>query len=122
MAKEKQGKTDWFKRFLTVVERVGNALPHPATLFLIFAILILIISALTSLMDISVIHPGTGETISPVNLLSREGFHMILSNMVENFTGFAPLGVVLVAMLGIGVAESSGLVGAALKLLVLSSP
>jgi aminobenzoyl-glutamate transport protein len=111
-----------FDRFLSVVEKVGNALPHPATLFLIFALLILVISYITSLFDLSVIHPGTGETITPVNLLSREGLHLILTKMVVNFTGFAPLGVVLVAMLGIGVAESSGLIGAGLKLLVLSAP
>lgn len=119
--KELNGKGR-FDRMLSGIERVGNALPHPATLFLIFALLILVISYVTSLLDLSVIHPGTGETITPVNLLSKEGLHMILTNMVTNFTGFAPLGVVLVAMLGIGVAESSGLIGAALKLLVLSAP
>jgi aminobenzoyl-glutamate transport protein len=119
---KKNGKKGRFDRFLTVVERVGNALPHPATLFLLFALLILVISYITSLFDISVIHPGTGETVVPVNLLSKDGLHRILREMVGNFTGFAPLGVVLVAMLGIGVAESSGLIGAALKLLVLSAP
>lgn len=122
MAKKETNGKGWFDRMLTVIERVGNALPHPATLFLIFALLILVISYVTSLFDLSVIHPGTGEIIMPVNLLSKKGLHMILTNMVTNFTGFAPLGVVLVAMLGIGVAESSGLIGAALKLLVLSAP
>lgn len=122
MAKNKINGKGRFDRFLTVIEKVGNMLPHPATLFLIFALLILVISFFTSLFDISVIHPGTGETIVPINLLSRDGLHLILTEMVRNFTGFAPLGVVLVAMLGIGVAESSGLIGAALKLLVLSAP
>ncbi|MCP3908044.1 MAG: AbgT family transporter, partial [Oceanicoccus sp.] len=51
-----------------------------------------------------------------------QGMHMILSEMVVNFTGFAPLGTVLVAMLGIGIAESSGLIGTALRLLVISAP
>jgi aminobenzoyl-glutamate transport protein len=60
--------------------------------------------------------------IEPLNLLSKEGINRILTHMVTNFTGFAPLGTVLVAMLGIGVAEGSGLIGAALRLLVLSSP
>ncbi|MBZ0243937.1 MAG: AbgT family transporter, partial [Bacteroidales bacterium] len=75
-----------------------------------------------SQFDLAVTHPGTGELIHPVNLLSVHGLHMILTNMVSNFTGFAPLGVVLVAMLGIGVAEGSGLIGTALRLMVLSSP
>ena len=122
MTKSKINGSSRFDRFLTIIEKVGNALPHPATLFLIFALLILVISFFTSLLDISVLHPGTGETVYPVNLLSKSGLHMILTQMVTNFTGFAPLGVVLVAMLGIGVAESSGLIGAALKLLVLSAP
>jgi aminobenzoyl-glutamate transport protein len=112
-----------FDRYLTFIEKVGNALPHPATLFLIFAILILVLSWVTSLFDISATFPGReDEVIRPVNLLSREGLHMILTHMVVNFTSFAPLGVVLVAMLGIGVAESSGLIGSTLRLLVLSAP
>ncbi len=122
MGATKEKKGGFFDKFLTVIERVGNALPHPATLFAIFALLVVVLSGITSLFNLSVIHPGTGETIRPVNLMSVEGLHMILTNMVDNFTGFAPLGVVLVAMLGIGIAESSGLIGTALRLLVLSSP
>lgn len=107
---------------LNVVEKVGNALPHPATLFALFALLVVILSGVTSLFHLSVKHPGTGETIEPVNLLSVEGLHRILTEMVTNFTGFAPLGVVLVAMLGIGIAESTGFIGTALRLMVLKSP
>ncbi len=110
------------ERFLGVVERIGNALPHPATLFAILAALIVFLSWLFSLFDLSVTHPATGETVRPVNLLSVTGLHMILTGMITNFTGFAPLGTVLVAMLGIGVAEGSGLIGTALRLLVLSAP
>jgi len=111
-----------FNKILAGIEKGGNALPHPATLFAILALLVIIISAITSLTNIEVIHPGTGETIRPVNLLTINGLHMILTQMVSNFTGFAPLGVVLVAMLGIGIAEQTGLIGTALRLLVLSSP
>jgi aminobenzoyl-glutamate transport protein len=57
-----------------------------------------------------------------VSLLTVEGLHRMLTQMVTNFTGFAPLGTVLVAMLGIGIAEGSGLIGAALRLLVISAP
>jgi aminobenzoyl-glutamate transport protein len=81
-----------------------------------------VLSGFFSLLDLSVKHPGTGEIIEPVNLLSETGLHRILTEMVTNFTGFAPLGTVLVAMLGIGIAESSGLIGTALRLLVLKAP
>lgn len=116
----KQGKL--FSRFLNIVEKVGNALPHPATLFGIFALLILILSAVAYAFGWSAVHPGTKETIEPINLLSVDGLHRILREMVTNFTSFAPLGIVMVAMLGIGIAESSGLIGAVIRLIVLSSP
>ncbi len=117
--KQPSGLTD---RFLHFIEKVGNALPHPATLFAIFAGLSLLLSWVAAQFNLEVVHPGTGETIRPVNLLSVQGLHMIITGMVPNFTGFAPLGVVLVAMLGIGIAEGSGLIGTALRLMVLSSP
>ncbi|MCG8477390.1 MAG: AbgT family transporter [Cytophagales bacterium] len=109
-------------RFLNIVEKAGNALPHPATLFAGFAVLVVIISGITSLFDISATNPATGEVITPVNLLSIKGFHKILTELVRNFTGFAPLGVVLVALLGIGIAEGSGLIGALIRKMVLSAP
>jgi aminobenzoyl-glutamate transport protein len=109
-------------RFLTIVERGGNALPHPASLFALLALAVVIASWLASMAGLSVAHPSTGEIVTPVNLLSIDGLHRILTQTVTNFTGFAPLGVVLVALIGIGVAEHSGLIGASLRLLVLSAP
>lgn len=117
-----KGKKNRVERLLNVVEKVGNALPHPATLFLLFALSVLLFSLIAHWADWSGVHPGTGEVVHPVNLLSKEGFHRILLEMVDNFTGFAPLGIVLVAMLGIGIAEGSGLIGALIRLLVLSAP
>lgn len=108
--------------FLNGVERVGNALPHPATLFGLFALIVLVFSAIFSAFGVSAVHPGTGETYEVVNLLARDGIHMILENMVTNFTNFAPLGIVIVAMLGIGLAEHSGLIAVIIRSLVLSSP
>ncbi|MBM63435.1 MAG: aminobenzoyl-glutamate transporter [Acidobacteria bacterium] len=108
--------------FLSAVERGGNTLPHPGTLFAILAGLTVVISAIAAKAELEVIHPGTGELIQPVSLATVQGLHRILTEMVTNFTSFAPLGTVLVAMLGIGVMESSGLIGAALRLLVLSAP
>lgn len=112
----------WVDRFLSAIERVGNALPHPATLFGLFALIVVVLSGVFSWLDVSAVNPSNDELIRPVNLMSREGLHRILVEMLDNFTGFAPLGTVLVAMLGIGVAEGSGLIGAGLRLLVLSSP
>ncbi|MCA0387666.1 MAG: AbgT family transporter [Bacteroidetes bacterium] len=109
-------------KFLNIIEKGGNLLPHPATLFLIFAILIVAASGVASWLGLEVQHPAKDEMIKPVNLLSVEGLHYILTSMVHNFTSFAPLGTVLVALLGIGVAEGSGLMGTALRLIVIKAP
>ena len=110
------------KGFLGFIERSGNALPHPATLFGILALLVLIFSLIGHLLGWQAMHPATKEIIHIENLLSKEGLHRILLEMVENYTDFAPLGIVMVALLGIGVAESSGLINAAIRLLVYKSP
>lgn len=122
MATHRTRLGDWTSVFLSTIERVGNALPHPATLFAILAVVIVVVSALAASAGLEVIHPGTGEIVRPVSLMTVDGLHRILTQMVTNFTGFAPLGVVLVAMLGIGVMEASGLIGTGLRLLVLSAP
>ena len=109
-------------RFLTIVERGGNALPHPATLFALLALGVVVLSWVTSMAGLSVAHPSTGEIVTPVNLMSLEGLHRMMTGAVTNFTGFAPLGTVLVALIGIGVAEHSGLIAASLRKLVLSAP
>lgn len=115
-------KFNIFDRFLNITETVGNALPNPATLFALFAVSVLFLSGIAWYFDWTAVHPSTGEAINPVNLLSKEGLHRIMLEMVRNFTDFAPLGIVIVAMLGIGIAESSGLIGAIIRLLVLSAP
>ena len=122
MAKRLAFLNNWTSVFLATVERGGNALPHPATIFAILAGVIVVLSGIAASTGLEVVHPGTGETIRPVSLLTIAGLHRILVEMVTNFTSFAPLGTVLVAMLGIGVMEASGLIGAALRLLVLSAP
>lgn len=120
---ENKQKKDFMSRVLYWIEKGGNALPHPATLFGLLALMVLFFSWIGGyLMDWVAIHPATGESIHVVNLLSKEGLHRILLEMVENYTGFAPLGIVMVALLGIGIAESSGLVSAAIRLLVQKSP
>src|SRR5699024_12862857 len=101
-----QTKKGYFQRSLDRVERVGNKLPHTVTLFAILALLVIIVSAITSIFNVTVQHSGDPDEIIEVNnLLSSEGINYIFSEMTNNFIGFAPLGVVLLTMLGIGVAE-----------------
>ncbi len=97
-------------RFLAGIERAGNRLPHPTLLFIQLGMLVLLLSWLTSTLGVTANHPVTGEQIVIVNLLSSDGLYRVLSQMVSNFTQFAPVGVVLVIMLGVGVAEHSGLI------------
>src|SRR5690625_3098750 len=111
-----------FQRALDWVERIGNYLPHPVTLFAILALLVLLLSAALQPLGLSVVHPGEGETVEVNNLLNAEGLEYIFGSVADNFMGFAPLGVVLVTMLGIGVAERTGLISALLRGFVLSIP
>jgi aminobenzoyl-glutamate transport protein len=109
------------QKFLYHVERVGNALPHPAILFLILTGCVILLSAIVSGLGIEALHPIKKEIIQATNLLSVQGLHLILTDLVKNFAGFAPLGNVLVAMLGFSIAEKSGLIPALLRLLVLNA-
>ena len=112
------------------VEKVGNALPHPATIFLILSAVIVVLSAILSAAGVSVTYEGINRTTNTVeemtvtvqSLLSREGVQYLFKSAVTNFTGFAPLGTVLVALLGVGLAEGTGLIGSLLKKLVMSTP
>ncbi|ARK32243.1 AbgT family transporter [Halalkalibacter krulwichiae] len=110
-------------RSLDTIEVVGNKLPHPVTLFFYFAITVVVLSAVFSAFGLQVNDPvNEGEVLTVKNLLSAEGIEYMFMNAVANFTGFAPLGTVLVTMLGIGIAERSGLISAALRGLVTSVP
>lgn len=107
---------------LDFIERVGNRLPDPVTLFIVGALAVLVCSELAARANWEVENPTTGEIERVKSLLATDGQQWVWRNLVSNFTGFAPLGVVLVAMIGIGVAERSGLIGALLKAVVLVTP
>lgn len=109
-------------RFLDFVEYVGNKLPDPVTLFFILILIVLFGSWIAALLGVNAIHPGTKATIEAINLFSKENVIRIFTQMPATFTGFAPLGMVLVVMLGIGVADKTGMIGAALKTFVLKVP
>lgn len=104
------------------IERVGNALPNPAVLFAILALITLVLSLLGALLQWEAINPATNQNVKIINLLSKEGIHKILVEMVNNYTSFAPLGIVMVAMIGVGVAESSGLIRSGINFLLLKAP
>lgn len=109
-------------RFLDLVERVGNRLPDQVTIFLLLALLTLAASWLAARAGVSISHPTTGATIHAFDLLSREGLQWVFSTMVDNFRNFPPLAMVLAALIGVGVADKSGLFAAALKGLVMAVP
>ncbi len=111
-----------FQRFLDVIEFAGNKLPHPATLFALLALLVVVLSWIFSQLGLSVEDPLEGEQVEVFNLLSAEGVEWMFTSMVDNFIGFAPLGVVLATMIGIGMAEQSGLIGTALRSFILAIP
>ena len=109
-------------RWLDRVERLGNRLPHPVTLFILFALAVVIVSALSAAMGVTATHPTTDETLTARSLLSAEGLRWMLSNAVSNFIHFAPVGPVVVAIMGIAVAEHSGLLACALSALAKRAP
>ncbi|WP_209348364.1 AbgT family transporter [Pontixanthobacter sp. CEM42] len=123
-------KRNAFTRFLDGVEWLGNLLPHPVTLFALLAVGIVFLSGLFGYLEVAVPDPrpagakGVAEDgmIRAVSLMDGDGVRRIFTGLVGNFTGFAPLGVVLVAMLGVGVAEKSGLLSAAVRSMVLGAP
>ena len=115
-------KPNLIMRMLNAVERAGNKLPDPAIIFLFSMIIIWILSAIFSQMTFDAIDPRTGSAIEINNLLTGDALASFLANMVKTFTGFAPLGVVLVAMLGVGVAEHSGYINAGLKMMLKVTP
>jgi aminobenzoyl-glutamate transport protein len=102
-------------RFLDGVERVGNRIPHPFWLFLMLGGIVLVLSWVLSLLDVSVQSPAEEGTVEVVNLLSVDGLRRIVEEAISNFTSFPPLGIVLAVMLGVAVAEGSGLITAAVR-------
>jgi aminobenzoyl-glutamate transport protein len=109
-------------RFLDIVEKAGNRLPDPAVLFLVAMLLVWAFSALLAPVQFAEIDPRSGEAIRVNNLLTGAALATFLATMVNVFVTFPPLGVVLVAMLGVGVAESVGFLNAGLKWMLSLTP
>ena len=128
--KSKDKINDSNKGILNSIEKIGNKLPHPATIFVILCGIIIVVSAIMARMGVSVTYTGLDRssmeikemTSTVVSLLTPEGIRYMFTSAVKNFTSFAPLGTVLVALLGVGVAEGTGLIGTLLTKLVTSTP
>ena len=121
-AQSGNGQQGWVNRLLNSIETAGNKLPDPAVLFLILMFLTWVVSALLAPIQFSEINPRTQEPIRVVNQLSGEAVTQFMTDMVRTFTTFHPLGVVLVALLGVGVAESTGFINAVLKAMLNFTP
>ncbi|MDP1776504.1 MAG: AbgT family transporter, partial [Moraxellaceae bacterium] len=101
-------------RWLNRIEVVGNRLPDPVTLFVIAIAVLMAVSAWLASQQVTVAHPGTGEAITAVSLLSAPILTRLLTDIPQLFAAFPPLGLVLVMMVGVGLAERSGLIAASL--------
>ena len=107
--KETVKKTSRVDKLIGGIEAVCNKLPPPAILFCWLFLFTAIIGAIFTLTGVSLINPASGEVVTSSNLFSTDGLHWFLDNMVKNFTGFAPLGLVITMSLGIGICEESGM-------------
>jgi aminobenzoyl-glutamate transport protein len=128
-AKTESSKTT-MQRFLDAVERAGNAVPHPVIIFLILVAIVMVLShifyVLGATVSYQVINPDTHKietaTTTATSLLTAEGIRHIYTRLVPNFMGFTAVGLLIVAMIGVGVAEEAGLVNALIRKLVTVSP
>ena len=120
----------FLQKLLDGVETVGNKVPHPAVIFFILAGLVIVLSHLFYLLgtsvDYEVVNPQTHKvehaTATVNSLLSGDGIRFMLTSMVRNFTNFGPVGIILVVMIGVGLAEQAGLMTALIKKIVQVTP
>lgn len=129
MTKE-NNKKGFILRALDVVEHVGNALPNPATIFLMLTVIVMVVSAICASMGVSVTYDGydsaqgaiVEKTVAAVNLLSPDSIRHLVTTVVSSFTGFFALGTVFTIMIGVGVADGTGLMSAVLRKVATSTP
>lgn len=130
MASEQAASRTIFQRSLDLVERLGNRVPHPAVLFLLMIVGVVALSHLLALWGVSVqyerlnfeTHKTELATTAVRSLLSADGIRFIFTTVVPNFVNFGPVGIILVAMIGIGLAERAGLIQAMIRKIVEVAP
>lgn len=112
-----------FQKFLDVIEFIGNKFPSPFMLFAILGLIVLVLSWVFDGATASYIGKGGKPVVvKVVNLLNADGFRYILQDMVKNFVNFPPLGLVVVMMLAMGLAEATGFVSAFVRRIMLGVP
>ena len=124
---DKQGS---LSGFLGTIERVGNAVPHPAIIFFILIAIVVVFSAIFGMLGTSVTYEGYDESLGEIveqtsavrSLLSPDGIRFLVTSPVANFLAFTGVGVILVAMIGVGLAEESGLISTLVRKLVMVAP
>jgi aminobenzoyl-glutamate transport protein len=120
----------FLQKLLDVVERAGNKVPHPAIIFLAMSGIVIVLSHIFHLLGISVTyqvidpvtHQAYDQTAGVNSLLTADGVRFIITSAIRNFLGFTPVGVILVAMVGVGLAEEAGLINALIRKIVLVAP
>jgi aminobenzoyl-glutamate transport protein len=118
------------QRLLDLVEKLGNQMPHPVVLFLSLIVVVVVLSHIFHRLGTSVTYQRiniatheTEEITTSVNsLLTAPGIRFIFTSVVPNFINFGPVGIILVAMIGVGLAERSGLIQALIRLIVSVAP
>lgn len=150
MSQQSEGPKTFMQKLLDVVEKVGNKVPHPVVIFLVLIALVMVLSHLLYMMGTSVSAEAiTPEAIAPAwkspdsypyseelskphtpevktttvqSLLTTDGIRFIYVSLIPSFMSFTGLGLIIVAMIGVGVAEQAGLVDALIRKLVIVSP
>ena len=130
MAKKPQSSAPEATGFLATIERVGNMVPHPAIIFFLLIAIVIVLSVIFAALGTTVTYEGFDEaagdivqqTTSVRSLLSADGIRFMLTSPVANFLGFTGVGVILVAMIGVGLAEESGLIATLVRKLVAIAP
>lgn len=130
MSASTRARTTLLQRLLDGVEVVGNKVPHPAIIFLLMSAIVILLSQLFHMMGTSVTYQLVDPVTHQVNtatatvnsLLTADGVRFIITSVVRNFLGFGPVGVILVAMVGVGLAEEAGLIGALIRRIVAVAP
>ncbi|MFO1140780.1 MAG: AbgT family transporter [Amaricoccus sp.] len=118
---ESRGLQRAFK-FFAVIERVGNLLPNPFWLFWILSVVLAVLSALLAASGVSTMNPATGKGVAVQSMLTAEGLQMVLGTAVSNFATFPPMATIITVLLGIAVAEKSGLIDTLLHGMVTRVP
>jgi aminobenzoyl-glutamate transport protein len=130
MSRKSEAPKTALQKLLDVVERVGNKVPDPAVLFFLLIGLVVLLSHVLHLTGTSVsyqrINPQTHQaeevTTAVTSLLSADGVRFIFTSVVPNFINFGPVGIILVAMIGVGLAERAGFIQALIRKIMLVAP